>query len=145
MNSLFWNVQGLGNPGTKRALQSHSLKYKPDFIFLSETKLKRSAAQRVRVLLGYDNCFAVECVGRNGGLLLLWREPISFTLCSYSQYHIEGWVIDEEECENRIRSSWDSCMDEGVSMLLESLRRCRGSLGAWGREWRSGLKKKIEK
>ena len=96
MIALLWNVRGLGNPGTKGTLQSHSRKLKPDLIFLSETKLKSSSAERVRIMLGFENCFAVDRVGRSGGLMLLWKDTIQFTLGSYSRFHIEGWVCDED-------------------------------------------------
>ena len=95
MIGLVWNVQGLGNPRTMRTLRSHSLEYKPDFIFMSETKLKKSAAERVRLLVGYDGCFAVERIGRSGGLMLLWKDGTRFSLGSFSRFHIEGALTDE--------------------------------------------------
>ena len=63
MITLCWNVRGLGNPGTKGTLLAHSRKYKPDLLFLSETKLMKSAAERVHILLGFDGCFSVDYVG----------------------------------------------------------------------------------
>ena len=55
------------------------------------------AAERVRVFMGFDSCFTVECVGRSGGLMVLWRNSIGFSVHSFSRFHVEGLVTDEDD------------------------------------------------
>ncbi|XP_062118767.1 uncharacterized protein LOC133832439 [Humulus lupulus] len=42
MNAIFWNVQGLGNSWTTKALVSHDHEHKPLVWFMSETRLKKN-------------------------------------------------------------------------------------------------------
>ncbi|KAG8652544.1 hypothetical protein MANES_06G103266v8 [Manihot esculenta] len=46
-------------------------------------------------LLAYDSFFSVDCLGRSGGLALLWRSVSSITLLSSSQHHIDIEVFIE--------------------------------------------------
>lgn len=39
--------------------------------------------------LGFQNCFAVGCEGRSGGIALFWQEDLVFNLNSFSQNHID--------------------------------------------------------
>uniref|UniRef100_A0A803P3V6 Reverse transcriptase n=1 Tax=Cannabis sativa TaxID=3483 RepID=A0A803P3V6_CANSA len=66
---------GLGNPWTLKTLSSHVKDHHPGMIFLSETKLKEEAMERIRIVLGYDGCFVVAAKGKSGGLALLWKDP----------------------------------------------------------------------
>ncbi|XVF56363.1 hypothetical protein PTKIN_Ptkin06aG0114300 [Pterospermum kingtungense] len=50
---------------------------------------------RNRVRWGYDNCFVVDCVGRAGGLALLWNSNYQINLQTYSKYHIDVSVISK--------------------------------------------------
>ena len=61
-------------------------------VFLMETKLRASKMKMLKVKLGYDNVFAVNCVGHNGGLDLLWREEVCMDIQNYSKSHINAKV-----------------------------------------------------
>jgi hypothetical protein len=39
-----------------------------------ETKLQKNKMEMVRPKIGFDNLFVVECVGKSGGLALLWED-----------------------------------------------------------------------
>ncbi|XVF72235.1 hypothetical protein PTKIN_Ptkin12aG0104100 [Pterospermum kingtungense] len=53
-------------------------------LFLMETKREVMEIERLRVWLGFDSCSAVGCVGRAGGLALLWSSNIQVSVTSYS-------------------------------------------------------------
>ncbi|KAK8973453.1 hypothetical protein V6N11_064696 [Hibiscus sabdariffa] len=72
MALVAWNVQGLGNNDTVRALKNLNLKYQPAIIFLSETKQRKRYLERVRRKIKMSNSFYVEPEGAAGGLALWW-------------------------------------------------------------------------
>jgi hypothetical protein len=49
-------------------------KKKPNMVFLMETKMMSAKASFLRIKFGYDQMFVVDCVGRSGGLMLLWKD-----------------------------------------------------------------------
>jgi len=96
MSVISWNCRGLGNPRTVReAVDLVSCK-KPDFLFLMETKVARTHAERLRVKLGFEGLFYVNSVGLSGGLALFWRRNCTARLISFSKNHIdvEVTVVD---------------------------------------------------
>jgi hypothetical protein len=71
---LSWNCRGLGNPRTVRDL-CHLVKTKqPSLLFLMETISERQKLERLWVQLGFVGMFAMDPVGRSGGLALFWKE-----------------------------------------------------------------------
>ncbi|TXG63812.1 hypothetical protein EZV62_010806 [Acer yangbiense] len=89
MIGLCWNVRGLGNPCTVAALKKLVKKHSPDLIFLSETKMERNRAEKIREALGYKGGFGVDSIGSSGGLLLLWNEDCNVSVQSFSVGHID--------------------------------------------------------
>ena len=65
---------------------------KPDLVFLMETKLRADKMERVRVQLGFDYAFAVDSVGLNGGLALLWMADSKVEIQNYSRWHINAVI-----------------------------------------------------
>jgi hypothetical protein len=59
-----------------------------------ETKMNTRRAARIRIKLGFDHCFVVDCVGKSGGLMLLWKNSISVVIQNYSRHHINAVVQD---------------------------------------------------
>lgn len=59
-----------------------------------ETLLKVSKLDTLKRKLGFQNCFAVDLVGRSGGIALLWTEGVQLEVCNYSLRHISGWIED---------------------------------------------------
>lgn len=47
---------------------------------------------RVRSRLGFENCFVVDCKGKSGGLILLWRDSIQVDIYNYSRHHINAMI-----------------------------------------------------
>lgn len=92
MNCLAWNTRGLGGPESFLKVRKLIRQYSPGLVFLSETHLQGSRAQNFRYYVGFPNCFAVDSVGRSGGLLLLWKEEWDVSIRSYTRWHIDAVV-----------------------------------------------------
>ena len=60
--------------------------------FLMETKLRGVKLEPIRNRLSFSNMFVVDCIGRNGGLTLLWGEKVDVDIQNFSQCHINGKV-----------------------------------------------------
>jgi hypothetical protein len=48
--------------------------------------------ENVRIWLGFSSMFVVDCIGRSGGLALLWGDETKLTIQNFSQCHINGLV-----------------------------------------------------
>lgn len=62
------------------ALQNLIQRFKPQILFLSETKSKCEKMIQLRNRLNFAEVFTVECEGRKGGLSLLWTNLIPVTI-----------------------------------------------------------------
>ncbi|BFG30893.1 hypothetical protein CerSpe_171670 [Prunus speciosa] len=92
MTILCWNVRGLGNPRTFRALRYLLRDKNPDVIFLSETKKTIQQMAGVSAQLGAIGQFSVSRNGRAGGLALLWRHGVKVSIRSFSSGHIDAMI-----------------------------------------------------
>lgn len=88
MKLLGWNVHGLGNPRTLRALKKLIYSEDPEVVFLMETKLKVWQLEGIRIKLQMVGCVGVDRVGLSGGLAPFWKEGASVSLSSMSVGHI---------------------------------------------------------
>lgn len=61
-----------------------------------ETKCERKRMEEVRLKLGFDYCFVVECRGKSGGIGLLWNSATSVSVKSYTDHHIDAEVVSED-------------------------------------------------
>ena len=71
MRILSLNVWGLGNDRTFLALKKFLQLYRPQLVFLCETRLKTIHMNNVGMKLNFNNCFAVSSNGKSGGLAML--------------------------------------------------------------------------
>lgn len=75
--------------------------------------------QSIKHKLGFPGCFTINCLGRSGGLALLWKERIEIAISGYSKNHIDTIITLEEGAlswrftdfyghpkRNRRRDSW---------------------------------------
>jgi hypothetical protein len=65
---------------------------RPHLVFLMETKMTQRKEEVVRIKLGFENCFAVDYIGKGGGLMLLWRNSIMVEIQNFSRRHINAVV-----------------------------------------------------
>ncbi|XP_073272102.1 uncharacterized protein [Primulina huaijiensis] len=94
MNCVVWNARGLGNQRAFGELKRLVAEKKPNLLFLSETRRRNINRPQWQMQLGYTGCFSVDCVGRSGGLCLLWMDSLSVTVTSFSAGHIDCSVIE---------------------------------------------------
>lgn len=96
MNFLSWNCRGLGNSRAVRVLRDVVKTRKPDFLFLSETLVRSDKIKTLCSSLGFVHSFAVDCIGRSGGLAVMWRSTVVCTIDSYSVNHIDVLVLRDQ-------------------------------------------------
>jgi exonuclease III len=92
MSLMSWNCRGLGNPWTVRDLCQMVKEKRPVMVFLMETKLRHNKMERVQCKLGFWNMLVVGCVGKSGGLALLWGDKLEVEIQNYSQRHINAKI-----------------------------------------------------
>ena len=96
MNPLSWNYRGLGNPRLVRALHDIVRRWNPKVVFLMETKAKNRRMERIKNIIGLENGLFVPCVGRKGGLAMLWARDIDLKIKRYSLNHIDAIINNTE-------------------------------------------------
>lgn len=92
---LCWNVRGLGNTWTFKALAKVLRLYKPNILFLCETKRNALQMEKIKIKLTFDNWFAVNSRGSIGGLALLWNSNLDLRISYYSMHHIDSLIQSE--------------------------------------------------
>ena len=92
MNTLSWNVRGLGNDRTFQILRSHVLEFKPDIVFLSETLCNHAWLEIIKIRLGFSGKLVVDKVGHSGGICLFWSDNVLVDLLGFSRHHIDVLV-----------------------------------------------------
>ncbi|KAL5539433.1 hypothetical protein UlMin_045908 [Ulmus minor] len=96
MSCIVWNVRGLGNQRAFKNLNRLLSDEDPSLVFLCETKLVAGQCKNLKQKLGYDGCFVRDCIGRKGGLILLWKESVEVVIQSTSAGHIDALVSQAE-------------------------------------------------
>ncbi|CAJ2652404.1 unnamed protein product [Trifolium pratense] len=94
MSIISWNCRGLGNLSSVPKFKYLIRYYNPDAIFLCETLVHRNKIEELRILLGFENCFAVDREGRGGSVALLWKSTIHCNITNYSSNHINVEIDD---------------------------------------------------
>ena len=92
MNPLSWKCQGLGNPQSIKALHDLVRRWDPKVVFLMETKSKTRRMERIKNRIGMANDLIVPCIGRSGGLALLWAREVDLEIKSFSKNHINATI-----------------------------------------------------
>ncbi|XP_050207722.1 uncharacterized protein LOC126657130 [Mercurialis annua] len=88
MKILSWNLQGVGNPWTVRALKFLVQNNSPDIFFLMETKLNRGEFGTIcRSFVAFNSVIS-DANGRRGGLALFWNKNLDVTINDVSENHI---------------------------------------------------------
>jgi exonuclease III len=95
MSLLSWNFLGLGNPSAIPTLRDLVRTYQPDVLFLCETLVYANKITEIRVKLGFEATFAVDRIGRSGGLAVLWRNKLQCRILNYSQNFINVEVSSD--------------------------------------------------
>lgn len=72
LNILAWNARGAASADFRRVFHDFKLKYKPNIVLLTETRVGDPKAQWVITSLGFNTWYVVEPMGYCGGMWLLW-------------------------------------------------------------------------
>ncbi|XP_074326978.1 uncharacterized protein LOC141664920 [Apium graveolens] len=94
MNILSWNCRWLGNARVVRVLGDLIKSHKPSILFLIEILSKGDGVKKLNKKFGFDNYWAVDSVGRGGGLALLWDNIISCEVVEASSNFIDVHMLD---------------------------------------------------
>ncbi|KAF7835276.1 reverse transcriptase [Senna tora] len=94
--TLIWNARGAGNPEFRRVLMDLKLRYRPNVVFISETRIEGWRADSVINTLGFDSHFKVDPIGYAGGLWILWdTDNVKLTVVehTFQEVHaiMEAW------------------------------------------------------
>jgi hypothetical protein len=96
MRALSLNCRGLGNQATIAELHGLVKSEVPKLVFLMETRLPVRKLEFLRVKLSMCGCFGVDRRRFGGGLALFWDASVSLHIQSYSSYHINAYVFQED-------------------------------------------------
>ncbi|KAL5542373.1 hypothetical protein UlMin_010083 [Ulmus minor] len=126
MSCIIWNARGLGNPKAIHNLHRLVADEDPSLLFLCETKLVSGQCRNLKYTLGFEGCFVQDCLGRQGGLMLLWKDPLKVEIKSCSAGHIDA-IIDQNLRRWRFTGFYGSPTVEGRIASWQLIRRL-GSL-----------------
>ena len=96
MIPLSWNYRGLGNPRSIKALHVMVQRWKPNIVFLMETKSKVKRMERIKNRVGFANGLIVPSRGRSGGVALFWTREINLEIKSFSRNYIDTFVREAD-------------------------------------------------
>ena len=94
MRALGWNCRGL--PRSVNALCEIVWRWDPNFVFLSETKLKKKAMDRAKRKMGFVYGLVVPKSDKSGGLAMLWKENINLEIMGYAVNFIDAIVTEAD-------------------------------------------------
>ncbi|KAK9011970.1 hypothetical protein V6N11_040041 [Hibiscus sabdariffa] len=89
---LAWNVRGLGNKETVRALRNSIQKFQPDIVFLSETKQQKRYLEKIRMKMKMEHSFYIEPNGIVGGLALWWSNDVQIKILKSGKHLIDAEI-----------------------------------------------------
>jgi exonuclease III len=101
MRILIWNCRGLGQAQTVQELARLVREFKPDLVFLSETRQNKAVVVKVCSRVGFSNCLPINMEGKGGGSALFVSDSVTLDLLSYGPHHIDTHVTDHDG--NKIR------------------------------------------
>lgn len=92
MKLLCLNCRGLGRPEAVRELRRLCELHRPWVVFLSETRFFSDRVEGLVRSLGMAGGYGVGCLGRGGGLAMLWSRDVQVKLESLDKLHIDVTV-----------------------------------------------------
>lgn len=98
MKIVSWNIWSLGNGPIFREAKIILQLYRPQIMFLCETKLTAKQIQNKCKELDYENCLEVRRNRLGGGLAILWNTKVMMEVKSYSKHHIDTVIHTENGC-----------------------------------------------
>ncbi|XP_015940551.1 uncharacterized protein LOC107466087 [Arachis duranensis] len=95
MSVISWNCRGVAAPATTSEAQDLCRKFKPDILFLIETRAKEGRIMKLKKKLHFEKHFCIEPRGLSGGLCLLWNKNIDVDVYAWSNYYIKAKIKED--------------------------------------------------
>lgn len=87
----------MGNPRAVRALWDVVKSHKPNILFLMETLSNKERIKHLCGKLGFSNFWAVDCVGRSGGVALLWKSNVKCEVFNSDSNFIDAQITNAND------------------------------------------------
>lgn len=110
--------------------------HKPDIILLFETIVSRQRIEEIRVQLQFECFYAVYCIGRNGGIGVLWRLASLCSIVNLTINFVNLDIVDVEKgtwrltafygCPQRSRRKESWSMLRGLATSISIPWSCVG-------------------
>jgi exonuclease III len=91
---LAWNCRGLGQTRTVQELVQLVRTYRPNLVFISETRQNENKIKGLRGRLGLKNCITQKGKGKGAGIALFWDEHIEIKILSEGFRYFDLLVKD---------------------------------------------------
>ncbi|XP_074356683.1 uncharacterized protein LOC141696441 [Apium graveolens] len=102
MNCLSWNCRGLGSLRAVRLFGDLLKSRNPDFVFLSETLVETKVIKKLSEKFGFFDYFAIDKVGRGGGLAIMWKRTIDCRVVNHSINYIDVHIMNRSNVDWRL-------------------------------------------
>ncbi|KAK8504026.1 hypothetical protein V6N11_047706 [Hibiscus sabdariffa] len=99
MAVMAWNVRGLGNKETVRALKNSIKKFQPNIVFLSESKQLKRYLEKIRMKMKMEYSFYIDPIRVAGGLVLWWSKDTQIRIQKYGKHYIDAGISVNGEPE----------------------------------------------
>ncbi|KAK8496222.1 hypothetical protein V6N12_019338 [Hibiscus sabdariffa] len=122
MTVLAWNVRGMGNKDTIRALRNSIQKFQSNIVFLSETKQKKRYLEKIKMKMKFTHCHYEDPCGLAWGLALWWSDDTQITILRSGKHFIDA--MSSINGDRSGDSNVVSCQEEKLGgLLLTQMRR----------------------
>ncbi|GMI82621.1 hypothetical protein HRI_001931400 [Hibiscus trionum] len=111
MKLFCWNVRGLGKLRAMNRLKNMLRGVNPQILFLMETKLDKRRMEMARRRCGFMFGIDIPAVGTRDGLSIGWKCDCDVTLKSYSRWHIDIEIKEENAVKWRFTGFY-GCPEE---------------------------------
>ena len=96
MRVLSWNCRGLGKSSTVLQCQKIALKFKPDVLFLMETRLIKDKGKGIWNKCGFLEGWECPREGFSGGLVLGWNPKQKLQIIQASRHLVHNDLLDNK-------------------------------------------------
>ena len=74
----------------------------PEVLFMMETKRSVDEMKWIQNEIHFDAMLAIPCLGRRGGLAMLWKDKVDLNIQTYNQNNIDALILTKQNMSWRI-------------------------------------------